>query len=338
MKKMLKTMSLCLALAFFSLAPISACGKRETEPEDLSIPAHPAETPDNPQEETIEEEPQTPETEVKPQTSEEKSQTPETTKPQTSEEKPQTPETGTKPQTSEEKPQKPATETKPQTPKEEPQTPAAAKTARYLRVLTNGLNLRTGAGTGYASLGQAQKGELLALSGRTGNWYETRYRGRTAYVSADARYTEMTELPAADKRTEAVIEEGLKLLGTPYVYGAVRFHDGRGNRLTGFTDSKFDCSSLMQYIFYKGAGIELDVTTRTQIKQGKKVGEAELSRGDLLFFTNDSRRDNTGLERVGHVALYLGGNYILHTASDYAKIEQISAKRKGYFLEARSMF
>lgn len=126
-------------------------------------------------------------------------------------------------------------------------------------------------------------------------------------------------------------------MGVPYVYGAVRYHDGNGNRLNGFTAEKFDCSSLMQYIFYRGAGTLLKTTTRTQVLQGKEVKTADLKRGDLLFFTNASRKDNKGIERVGHVALYLGDNYILHTASDYAKIEQISEARWGYFLTARRM-
>jgi peptidoglycan endopeptidase LytE len=136
-------------------------------------------------------------------------------------------------------------------------------------------------------------------------------------------------------KVEKVISEGYKLLGTPYVYGAVRIHDGKGKLLAGFSVQKFDCSSLVQYIFYKGANKLLDVTTRTQIRQGKYVKASDLQRGDCIFFTNAERQYNTGIERVGHVALYLGNNYILHTASDYACIEQISAKRWSYYIEAR---
>ena len=93
----------------------------------------------------------------------------------------------------------------------------------------------------------------------------------------------------------------------------------------------------MQYIFYNGADVLLNMTTRTQILQGKAVKSDDLKRGDLMFFTNASRKNNTGIERVGHVALYLGDNYILHTASDYAKIEQISSQRWSYFIQARRM-
>jgi cell wall-associated NlpC family hydrolase len=134
---------------------------------------------------------------------------------------------------------------------------------------------------------------------------------------------------------EEVIEEGYKQLGVPYVYGAVRLHDGKGNLLSGFTKSKFDCSSLVQYMFYQGAGVLLQTTTRTQVVQGKYVAKSELKRGDCIYFTNSSRQYNTGIERIGHVAVYLGDGYILHTSSDYARIEKMSSTRWGYYIEAR---
>ena len=57
-----------------------------------------------------------------------------------------------------------------------------------------------------------------------------------------------------------------------------------------------------------------------------------------MFFTNATRKDKVGIERIGHVALYLGDNYILHTASDYAKIEQISQARWSYYITSRRVF
>ena len=184
-----------------------------------------------------------------------------------------------------------------------------------IEVLADGLNVR--AGTQFPVLGTAQRGTLLLDSGRTGDWYRTLWRGKTAFVSANKTYTAPLSLDAGDAAADPVIAEGLALLGTPYVYGAVRVHDGRGTLLGGFSADRFDCSSLMQYIFYRGAGVLLDVTTRTQI------------------FTNAARKDLSGIERVGHVALWLGGGYILHTASDFAKVEPLSPLRRSYFLEAR---
>lgn len=226
------------------------------------------------------------------------------------------------------------------TPKpDEPDVPTAPaptpiEQATYLQCTGDSVYLRSGAGTNYAVIGNAKKGETYAIIGKTGNWYETYYRGKKVYISAS--YVAVTTLqPHADDEVESVLNEGYKLLGVPYVYGAVRFHDGNGKLLRGFTAQKFDCSSLVQYVFYKGAKTLLQVNTRTQVLQGKYVAKNDLQRGDCLFFTNSSRAHLTGIERVGHVAIYLGDNYILHTASDYARIEKISASRWKYYIEAR---
>ncbi len=208
------------------------------------------------------------------------------------------------------------------------------QTAQYIRCSADNVNIRSGAGTSYSVLGSAEKGTTYAVLGKSGNWYKTYYRGKIAYLHAEYA-TVFTMEKSDDETIEDVLSEGYKLIGVPYVYGAVRLHDGKGKMLGGFSAQKFDCSSLVQYVFYKGANELLQVTTRTQVVQGKPVKKSQLERGDCLFFTNESREHLTGVERVGHVAIYLGDNYILHTASDYARIEKISAKRWSYYIEAR---
>ena len=209
-----------------------------------------------------------------------------------------------------------------------------ALTVSYLNVTSDGVNIRSGAGTNYSSRGTAEKSTMYALTGNTGGWYKTGYKNKSAYISS--KYCEVVEMKSSgDERIEAIIAEGTKLLGTAYVYGAVRYHDGNGRKISGFDINEFDCSSLMQYIFYTGANINLQMNTRTQIYQGTTVKKSQLKRGDLMFFTNASRKNLSGVERVGHVALYLGDNWILHTASDYAKIEQISTTRWSYFIQGQ---
>lgn len=206
--------------------------------------------------------------------------------------------------------------------------------AQYIRCTGNDVNLRLGAGTGYAVVGEAHKGEIYAVVGKTGDWYKTYYRGKTVYISAS--YAAIFSIQKSENNVvEDVLSEGYQLLGVPYVYGAVRLHDGKGKLLSGFTAQKFDCSSLVQYMFYHGANELLQVTTRTQVSQGKYVHPSDLQRGDCIYFTNDSRQHLSGIERVGHVAVYLGNEYILHTASDYARIEKMSAKRWSQYIEAR---
>ena len=220
-------------------------------------------------------------------------------------------------------------------PEEEPAAQPVVQKISYISVNTDGVNIRSGAGTGYSSVGTAEKGTLMALLDKTGSWYKTYYKGKEAYISSN--YCTLVDMDKQSDDIEKVILEGCKYLGTKYVYGAVRYHDGTGKKLSGFTTAAFDCSSLMQYIFKLGADKNLQVNTRTQIYQGETVKKADLKRGDLIFFTNASRKYNSGVERVGHVAMYLGDNYILHTASDYAKIEQISSLRWSYYIQTQRM-
>lgn len=206
----------------------------------------------------------------------------------------------------------------------------------YIRAKVGSLNVRSGQGAQFSSLGILDKGDMLWLIQENSGWYTTYFRNQTAYVSSI--YTELVDLKPTDNEViENIVIVGVKLLGTPYVYGATRLHNGKGTLLSGFSVNKFDCSSLMQFMFFYGASVNLQLTTRTQIKQGSYVSKSDLVRGDLMFFTNASRYYNTGVERVGHVALFLGDNYILHTASDHAVIEQISATRWKYFIEGRRM-
>lgn len=200
---------------------------------------------------------------------------------------------------------------------------------------TNSLNVRTSPSSGGRVIGSLDKGDMVRYEGEQNGWYKTVYKQQTAYVYAGNNYASVTYMKQGSENVESVIAVGEELLGYPYIWGSQRYHWGNGVLNTNFVQGEFDCSALMQYIFYKGAGALMDLNTRTQVLQGKKVELANLQRGDVMFFTNDSRKNYSGNERVGHVALYLGDNYILHTASDHAVIEEITPKRWSYFIVAK---
>ncbi|WP_453993687.1 C40 family peptidase [Bacillus nitroreducens] len=101
-------------------------------------------------------------------------------------------------------------------------------------------------------------------------------------------------------KIDKIITTGLKHLGKPYVFNAPSFQ-------TDF----FDCSSFIQYIFGVH-GISLPRNSRQQFKYGNKVFFQHIKKGDLLFFTTKKRKKMIGIEKIGHVALYLGDNKILH--------------------------
>lgn len=103
-------------------------------------------------------------------------------------------------------------------------------------------------------------------------------------------------------RTNKIIRTGLKHLGKPYVFNA-----------PAFQTNCFDCSSFIQYIFSVN-GIHLPRNSRQQFMVGQNIPFYRIKKGDLLFFTTKMRMYKTDIERVGHVALYLGNNQMLHTS------------------------
>ncbi|MFC5830549.1 C40 family peptidase [Nonomuraea insulae] len=74
---------------------------------------------------------------------------------------------------------------------------------------------------------------------------------------------------------------------------------GRGAATKGF-----DCSGLTLYAWSR-AGIRLSHYTGAQFRQGRRIALAARRTGDLLFFGGRTG-DPT------HVALFLGGNFMIH--------------------------
>ena len=198
---------------------------------------------------------------------------------------------------------------------------------------TNGLRIRSGAGTAFSAIGTLDKNDAVLIIDEENEFYKTIYKEKTAFISKS--YCSVMEFDTASEKREKAIDFGCTLLGYPYVWGSQRYHWGNGKLNTAFKNGEFDCSAFVQYVFYKSNGTILDVTTRKQVYNGTEVEKENLSRGDLMFFTNQSRQYKTGNERIGHVAIYLGNNYILHTATDHAVIEPISQTRWNYYITAR---
>ena len=204
---------------------------------------------------------------------------------------------------------------------------------QYAVSTTNGLRIRSGASTSHQVVGYLDKNDAVLIIKEKDGFYETVYKEKVAFVSK--QYCTVMEIDVASDKEENALDLGCTLLGYPYVWGSQRYHWGNGKLNANFINGEFDCSALVQYIFYKANGTILDVTTRTQVHNGTEVSRENLSRGDLMFFTNQSRQNKTGTERIGHVGIYFGNNYILHTASDHAVIEPISQLRWSYYITAR---
>jgi peptidoglycan endopeptidase LytE len=109
-------------------------------------------------------------------------------------------------------------------------------------------------------------------------------------------------------KAKQIIKTGKSFLGIPYVFGAP----------AGRTDI-FDCSSFVQYV-YAVHGIHLPRNSRQQFTVGRRIPISSLKKGDLLFFTTHCRSKKKGIKRIGHVAIYIGNNYILHTSRVEKKV------------------
>ena len=203
----------------------------------------------------------------------------------------------------------------------------------YALSTANGLRVRNKPNTSSAVIGTLDKNDVVIVLGQENGFYKTTYKEQTAFVFASHCTT--LEIEREGEDIESAIDLGSTLLGYPYVWGSQRYHWGNGKLNTNFVNGEFDCSALVQYIYFKSNGVILNLTSREQSLNGIEVNRSQLKRGDLMFFTNASRKNKVGIERIGHVGIYFGNNYILHTASDHAVIEPISSTRWSYYVTAR---
>jgi cell wall-associated NlpC family hydrolase len=115
---------------------------------------------------------------------------------------------------------------------------------------------------------------------------------------------------------EDVVDFAASLIGRPYVWGA----EG---------PNSFDCSGLTQFVFQE-FGIELPRRAISQSKVGDSAGR-RLQRGDLLFFSTDSRQS-----LVTHVGLYEGGGVMIDASKRHGRVQRDDLS-EAYWVE-RFMF
>jgi len=110
----------------------------------------------------------------------------------------------------------------------------------------------------------------------------------------------------------ATINAARTRLGSPYVWGA-----------TG--PSTFDCSGLTQWS-YATAGVNLPRTSREQWFVGPHPSLDQLQPGDLLFWATNTADPST----IHHVALYIGGGYMIEAPHTGAVVHITAVYLDGY--------
>jgi cell wall-associated NlpC family hydrolase len=130
-------------------------------------------------------------------------------------------------------------------------------------------------------------------------------------VPNDSSYIHQDSTAFAWVKVDSIIAYGKKYLGKPYLYKPA---EGR----------VFDCSGFIGYI-YGTYGFNLPRSSASIASVSKKVGQSEITRGDLLFF----KGRNLQSERVGHVAMVVSvdGNDIemMHSCSSGIVIERYNS-------------
>ena len=107
-----------------------------------------------------------------------------------------------------------------------------------------------------------------------------------------------------------IIDNARKLIGVKYKYGASTTFDA---------PNCFDCSSFVKYLF-RQIGVELPRVTIEQVEAGKKVTLKTIKPGDLIFSKGDRPHFNKKHPKgLGHVALYVGGNKVIHAVGGLVK-------------------
>lgn len=111
-------------------------------------------------------------------------------------------------------------------------------------------------------------------------------------------------LCASEARAQDVVDLAASLIGRPYVWGA------EGPR-------SFDCSGLTQFVF-KEFGVELPRRAVSQSRSGVAAGR-RLQRGDLLFFSTDTRRS-----LVTHVGIYEAAGVMIDASQSAGRVRRDS--------------
>ncbi len=165
---------------------------------------------------------------------------------------------------------------------------------------TAGVNIRSEASVDSDKLGTVSSGTSLTRTGKLSNgWSQVEYNGKTGYVKSTylttTKPTSSSSSSSSSSLGEQIAAFALKYVGYPYVYG--------GNSLT----TGVDCSGFTQQV-YLHFGISIPRRASIQATAGTAVSISDLQPGDLVFYTS-------GGSSVGHVAIYIGNNQVVHASS-----------------------
>ena len=157
--------------------------------------------------------------------------------------------------------------------------------------------LRTGKSKKAKVLKTLKVGTAVTVYGTSGSWRKVSVAGKTGYVPKQYVYVG-TKAPSLTGSTyekgQTVAEFAQRFVGNPYVWGGESLTNG------------VDCSGFTMQV-YKHFGYSLPHSSTAQRYEGTAVSWNEKQPGDLICYQV--------VNGVGHVAIYIGDNQIIHAGS-----------------------
>jgi cell wall-associated NlpC family hydrolase len=153
-----------------------------------------------------------------------------------------------------------------------------------------------------AKLLNSKKATLDTLTAAQQQQVTANTLGGTGTSSGSQTYTGPTSTQA-DKAVQFVYDQ----LGCPYLYGG-----------TGPCHPGFDCSGLVQAA-WAYAGVSIPRDTYEQWAALPHISESSLQPGDLIYYSG-----------IGHVAMYVGGGYIIDAPQTGYTVEKIPMSTSWY--------
>jgi cell wall-associated NlpC family hydrolase len=192
-------------------------------------------------------------------------------------------------------------------PPAEPAAPAAGLAVGDRAIISgtngDGVNVRSGPGTGYEVVAGLTEGSNVPILGGPSpdadgaNWFQVEAWGVTGWVHSDY-LAEVGGAPVSgDAVGEAIAAEALKYLGAPYVWA-------------GTNPNGFDCSGFTYFIMNWVLGNDFPRAIEDQLASGEYVHPNDLQPGDLVFFTD------TYKPGLSHVGIYIGKGEFVNAGSE----------------------
>lgn len=180
----------------------------------------------------------------------------------------------------------------------------------------NNVRMRAGASMSSQILCELFYGNVVTITGTTGDWTAVIYNGQAGYVYSqyvkEGSYSN-TVSPDAGGTVEGrqVADFALQFVGYNYSWGGASPETG------------FDCSGLVYYT-YKNFGYTLNRVACDQAQNGVHVEPSDLQPGDILCFYS-------GGSYIGHVGIYIGDNRFVHAANSSTGV--IISELSGYYAD-----